>query len=141
MDRSRLLTVPLDTLTLSSRALALIEARERGRSCAELASSREELEDAPAELYLTCVIGPANEQGVLDDEGHRAWLALRTDLTRLLQDPRVQAFFFGWHERATELLAEIAGADSPDGAGEFRAKWFLDSLDGFGPEKGAKPEA
>ncbi len=125
MDRFRILVEPLDTLSLADRASALVRARELGRAAAELARDTRELEEAPVDLYLRHVIAPAGDAGAADPEAASAWQQA-CSAGRALRDPRVQAFLFGWHERATEILARIAA--DPDDSG-VRARWFLDAIE------------
>lgn len=120
MDSLRLLVEPLESLSLSERARALVQAREAGRVAAGRARSAQELEEAPLSCFVDAVAVAAAGDAVTGEGRGGA------DDGRLLRDPRVQAFFFGWHERATEILAQLAEApaDSP-----LRARWFLDAID------------
>ncbi len=124
-QRLLLLSSAYDRLTLPQRASALIVGREAGRSAADCALTLETLEAPPPAEYLRHVVAPAAESGVIDGPLLEQWR--RTCGEALgLQDPRVQAFFFGWHERATEIMAEISG-NGTDADG-VRARWFLDGL-------------
>ncbi len=136
MDRLRLLVVPPESLTLGERALALVQARAYGRAAAERARSADQLEEAPLTCFLENVVRPAAEAGLLSPGGSAQWEDA-SDSGQMLRDSRVQAFFFGWHERATEILAEIA--ESPDDS-PLRARWFLDSIEALPhPPRSAEP--
>ncbi|MGH7475559.1 MAG: hypothetical protein ACRELD_04665 [Longimicrobiales bacterium] len=124
MDERRLLA-PLETLSLKQRAAALLEARERGRAAASLASAPAELEDAPTDCFQRYVVEPAVTAGLASAAEAAAWRESCLQGSAL-RDPRVQAFFFGWHERATEILAQIA--DAGETSPEARARWFLGSI-------------
>lgn len=119
-----LLVERYESLGLADRARALLAAREAGRRSADTAASAEELEAPQAVLYHDRVVLPSpaasSAPAAVD-----AWKAA-CENGQALRDPRVQAFFFGWHERAVEVLAELGerGAD----AEPARARWFLESL-------------
>lgn len=124
-QRFLLLASAYDRLTLPQRASALIAGREAGRSAADCALTLESLEAPQPTEYLRHVVKPAVRSGAIDQPGLAQWQRACGEALGL-RDPRVQAFFFGWHERATEIMAEIS-ADGPDGDG-VRARWFLDGV-------------
>lgn len=119
-----LLTVRYETLGLGDRAAALLQARVAGKAAAEGAASREELESGPASGYHRHVVQPAEREGFTDPERAAAWKQALEE-GKALHDPRVQAFLFGWHERAMEILADLEEGEGDEPA---RAKWFLRGL-------------
>ena len=119
-----LLTVRYETLGLGDRAAALLQARVAGKAAAEAAGSREELESGPATGYHTHVVQRAEREGFTDPE-RAASLKQAIEEGKALHDPRVQAFLFGWHERAMEILADLEEGEGDEPA---RAKWFLRGL-------------
>jgi hypothetical protein len=125
MDALSLLTQPYEGLTLPDRAAALLCAREAGITAADMALAWADLESPGALAYQRHVVEYARDAGKLSEEASERW---RRQLLGGdgLQDPRVQAFFFGWHERAVALMTEIA-ADAGEDA-ELRARWFLRGL-------------
>lgn len=120
-----LVSARYDALGLPERAAALLHARAAGKAAAASARSRGELETGPADAYFRQLMAAAAEEGRLADDVAEFWKQACDD-GAALRDPRVQAFLFGWHERATEILAEIEADDDPDDPA--RAKWFLESL-------------
>ncbi|HUH13721.1 MAG TPA: hypothetical protein VMK65_11450 [Longimicrobiales bacterium] len=119
-----LLTISYETLGLGERAAALLQARVAGKSAAESARSREELESGPASQYHRHVVRAAEQAGFVDAEAAAAWKQALEE-GKALRDPRVQAFLFGWHERAMEILADLEAGKGDEPA---LAKWFLSGL-------------
>ena len=125
MEALALLTQAYERLSLPERASALLYAREAGKKAAEMALTWDDLETPGPLQYQRHVVEYARDAQALDDAGAAAWER------RLLggqgnADARVQAFFFGWHERALEIMAAVA-ADAGDDD-ERRARWFLGGL-------------
>src|SRR5688572_15287678 len=103
MEAHRVLTLSYDTLALKERAQALLLAREAGRQAAAYAERWDELESPATEQYQRHVVESA--RSTVGSGAADGWLK-RCNNGQALADPRVQAFFFGWHERATEIMAE-----------------------------------
>lgn len=120
----QLLTVRYETLGLGERAAALLQARVAGKAAAEAADSREELESGPALGYHRHVVQPAEQSGFAEADTAADW-KLALEEGKALRDPRVQAFLFGWHERAMEILADL---EAGEGDEPVRAQWFLSGL-------------
>ncbi len=125
MEALELLTLPYERLSLPERASALLYARDAGKKAAEMALTWEDLESPGPLLFQRHVVEYARDAGTLSPEDSVAWER------RLLGgvgmgDARVQAFFFGWHERALEIMAAVT-ADAGDDD-ERRARWFLGGL-------------
>lgn len=125
METLSLLTVPYEELSLPDRAAALLRGRDAGKTAADAASTWAELESPGPMLYQRHVIERAREAGQLDVGAAEGWHRQLLG-GEGLRDPRVQAFFFGWHERALELMSEIAADAGEDP--ELRARWFLGGL-------------
>ncbi len=125
MEALALLTQPYDQLSLPERASALLYARDAGKKAAEMALNWNDLETPGPLLYHRHVVEYARDAQVLDAEGAAAW-EHRLRGGAASADARVQAFFFGWHERALEIMAAVT-ADAGDDD-ERRARWFLGGL-------------
>jgi hypothetical protein len=125
MEALALLTRPYERLSLPERASALLYARDAGKKAAEMAVSWDDLETPGPLLYQRHVVEYARDAHALDAEGAAAW-EHRLRGGQGSADARVQAFFFGWHERGLEIMAAVA-ADAGDDV-ERRARWFLGGL-------------
>ncbi len=120
-----MLTLPYERLSLPERASALLYARDAGKKAADMALTWEDLENPGPLLFQRQVVEYARDAGSLDPDAAAAW-ERRLLGGEGMTDARVQAFFFGWHERAVEIMSEIA-ADAGDDD-ERRARWFLGGL-------------
>ncbi len=120
-----MLTLPYERLSLPERASALLYARDAGKKAADMALTWEDLENPGPLLFQRHVVEYARDAGSLDPAAAAAW-ERRLLGGEGMTDARVQAFFFGWHERAVEIMSEIA-ADAGDDD-ERRARWFLGGL-------------
>lgn len=126
MEALQLLTLPYERLSLPERASALLFARDAGRKAAEMALTWDDLENPGPVLYQRHVVEYARDAGWLGREAVSAWQRQLMG-GEALRDPRVQAFFFGWHERAVEIMGTIS-ADAGDDD-DRRARWFLGGLE------------
>ncbi len=126
MEALELLTLPYERLSLPERASALLYARDAGKKAAEMALNWDDLENPGPLVYQRQVVDYARDAGRLDVAGAAAWQRQLLG-GEALRDPRVQAFFFGWHERAVEIMGTIE-ADAGDDD-ERRARWFLGGLE------------
>lgn len=111
--RAVLLTAPFQTLPLADRARSLELAREAGRVAAGGPVDPQELESGRPYEYYIHVVAPLLEGDGLSPKAAAGW-KLRCLDHRALEDPRVQAFLFGWHERALELLGEVEAGGHAD---------------------------
>ena len=125
MEALALLTQAYERLSLPERASALPYAREAGKKAAEMALTWDDLETPGPLQYQRHVVEYARDAQALDEAGAAAW-ERRLRGGQGNADARVQAFFFGWHERALEIMAAVA-ADAGDDD-ERRARWFLGGL-------------
>ncbi len=126
MDALELLTLPYERLSLPERASALLYARDAGKQAAEMALTWEDLETPGPLLYQRHVVEYARDAGRLAAEAAESW-RLQLLGGEGLRDARVQAFFFGWHERAVEIMGAIAQDAGDDD--ERRARWFLGGVE------------
>lgn len=122
MDVLELLTLPYERLSLPDRASALLYARDAGKKAADMALSWDDLETPGPLLYQRHIVEYARDAGLLPGPAATSWERQLLG-GEALRDARVQAFFFGWHERAVEIMGAIA-ADAGDDD-ERRARWFL----------------
>ncbi len=120
------LTLPYERLSLPERASALLYARDAGKKAADMALTWQALETPGPILYQRHVVEYARDAGRLAAESAEQWeQELRGG--GAMHDPRVQAFFFGWHERAVEIMGAIARDAGEDD--ERRARWFLGGVE------------
>lgn len=113
------LTAPYGTLSLAERAAALAAARAAGRDAVAGPVDPADMQ-APKPLeYYAHIVGPLLERGLVSDRSAAGW-RLRCLDHRALEDPRVQAFLFGWHEHAIEILTEASGQAERDWEAEVR---------------------
>jgi hypothetical protein len=120
------LLLPFDSLSLPQRARALVLARQAGLAAADL-TGPDRLESGGLPFWCERLVVPAAAAGLIPATQKDDWLrACAGD--HALRDPRIQAFLFGWHERALEILGGLL-PDTEDGASETRARWFLGGVD------------
>lgn len=127
MTTHPILLAPYDILTLPERAEALILARDAGRKAGRGPIAPDELERAHPREYWLHVVAPAVEAGETGEDEAEAWQALLSS-ERALADPRVNAFLFGWHEAAVEVLAELESGRVGPEEEVARTLWMLDAV-------------
>lgn len=126
MNVLELLTLPYERLSLPERASALLYARDAGKTAAEMALTWEDLENPGPLFYQRHVVEYARDAGRLDAGAAEQWQRQLLG-GEAMHDPRVQAFFFGWHERGVEIMGAIAADAGEDD--ERRARWFLGGME------------
>jgi hypothetical protein len=122
----RALLLPFDSLSLPERARALVVARRAGLAAADL-TDPDRLEAGGLPFWCERLVAPAAAAGLIPAPQQEEWLRACAS-EGALRDPRVQAFLFGWHERALEILGGLL-PDAEDGAAGTRARWFLGGVD------------
>jgi hypothetical protein len=135
---ARILTAPWKTLALAERAAALVLARDAGAQAAGGPVDPADLEaPRPFEYYIH-VLTPLIGRELVGAKTASGWKLQCLD-HRALEDPRVQAFLFGWQERALVVLSELSDhPEAPADPGRAGTADILRVLEGA--SEGEKPE-